>query len=394
MAQWARRLRISRRMAVAGALVVAGIAAVTAFGVGAGDDGIGVSRARITIAALPGADVASSPFSVAVDRGALRGIRVTDPAGRPVPGRIARDGRSWRPLAPLARGTRYTAEALAVDADGRTAVARAAFTTLRDHFTGRYNTGQDQTVGTGMIISIEFSRPLTDRAAVQHAITVTARPAVLAAPHWFGARRLDFRPQRYWTPGTRVTLSLRLRGVEGAPGVYGVQDEDVNFVVGREQTTTVDARAHTLTVRHGNQVVRVLPVSAGGGDHPTYDGVMVISEKHPMTRMNGQTVGFGGVYDIQDVPHALRLTDSGTFVHGNYWSDDTVFGNDNTSHGCIGLQDVKGGGDGRTPAAWYFDNALIGDTVEVTNGGGPTVAPDNGLSGWNMPWPQWIAGAS
>jgi len=36
--------------------------------------------------------------------------------------------------------------------------------------------------------------------------------------------------------------------------------------------------------------------------------------------MNGRTVGFGGEYDIPDVPHAMRLTTSGTFVHGNYWS--------------------------------------------------------------------------
>ena len=48
---------------------------------------------------------------------------------------------------------------------------------------------------------------------------------------------------------------------------------------------------------------------------------MVISEKSEVTRMNGATVGFGGEYDIKDVPHAMRLADSGTFVHGNYWGD-------------------------------------------------------------------------
>ena len=39
-----------------------------------------------------------------------------------------------------------------------------------------------------------------------------------------------------------------------------------------------------------------------------------------VTRMNGDTVGFGGEYDIPDVPHAMRLTTSGTFLHGNYWA--------------------------------------------------------------------------
>ena len=73
---------------------------------------------------------------------------------------------------------------------------------------------------------------------------------------------------------------------------------------------------------------------------------MVISEKFKETRMNGSTVGFKkndgkGEYDIQDVPHAMRLSDSGTFIHGNYWGKG-VFGKANTSHGCVGLEDAKG----------------------------------------------------
>ena len=47
--------------------------------------------------------------------------------------------------------------------------------------------------------------------------------------------------------------------------------------------------------------------------------------------MNGATVGFTdddgkGEYDIKDVPHAMRLSTSGTFIHGNYWGADSVFG--------------------------------------------------------------------
>ncbi|MGN9757585.1 hypothetical protein [Streptomyces sp. SD31] len=42
--------------------------------------------------------------------------------------------------------------------------------------------------------------------------------------------------------------------------------------------------------------------------------------------MESSTVGLGDEYDISDVPHAQRLTTSGTFVHGNYgwnltWAD-------------------------------------------------------------------------
>ncbi|WP_241968408.1 Ig-like domain-containing protein [Streptomyces sp. ICBB 8177] len=261
---------------------------------------------------------------------------------------------------------------------------RAMFT----GFTGSYTPDAGATVGTGMIVSIVFDHPVADRAAVQRAVSVRATPYVPVAGHWFGDRRLDLRPQAFWAPGTRVDLRLRLRGVRGAPHTYGTQDEDVVFRVGRAQTDTVDTDAHTLTVRRGDQVVRTLAVSAGGPQHATYDGLMVISEKFPVTRMNGSTVGFGGEYDIPDVPHAMRLTDSGTFLHGNYWSPPGVFGTANTSHGCVGLRDVKGGG-AHTPAGWLYANSLIGDVVEVTGGHGGPVAPDNGLGGWNMPWWRW-----
>ncbi|CAM5731105.1 hypothetical protein SBADM41S_07317 [Streptomyces badius] len=83
--------------------------------------------------------------------------------------------------------------------------------------------------------------------------------------------------------------------------------------------------------------------------------------------------------EVLDVPHAIRLTTSGTFLHGNYWADESVFGEENVSHGCIGLRDAKGGG-GSTPGGWFFDRTLIGDVVEVVNSKDKKVTPDNGLS--------------
>jgi lipoprotein-anchoring transpeptidase ErfK/SrfK len=115
---------------------------------------------------------------------------------------------------------------------------------------------------------------------------------------------------------------------------------------------------------------------------------MVISEKFTVTRMNGDTVGYDGEYDIKDVPHAMRLTGSGTFVHGNYWGGD-AFGNYNASHGCIGLRDVRGGYDSGVPAAWFFNHSMVGDVVVVQNSTDPTVDPSNGLNGWNLSWAEW-----
>ena len=155
----------------------------------------------------------------------------------------------------------------------------------------------------------------------------------------------------------------------------------------------MDAAAHTMTVVRGGRVLRVLPVSAGSPAHTTYNGIMVISEKYRKTRMNGRTVGFGGEYDIPDVPHAMRLTRSGTFVHGNYWSPPGIFGTRNVSHGCVGLQDRKGGG-ADTPAGWFYDQSLVGDAVRVVHSRDRTVDPDNGMGGWNLSWARWRAGSA
>ncbi|WP_329136774.1 Ig-like domain-containing protein [Streptomyces sp. NBC_01476] len=280
--------------------------------------------------------------------------------------------------------------------DSKDGMATAGPTTPRESFIGFFSPEKGSTVGTGMIVSLNFNHAITDRAAVERHITVTSSPAVAVAGHWFGSRRLDLRPADFWRPGTRVTLHLRLRGVQGAPHTYGTQSKDVSFTIGRDQRSTADAATHLMTVERDGRPLRTLPITAGSPEHTTYNGIMVIAEKYLKTRMNGRTVGFGGEYDIPDVPHAMRLTTSGTFVHGNYWSPDTVFGTQNVSHGCIGLRDTQGAkpGDEETPAGWFYDNSLVGDPIRVLNSADRTVSPDNGMSGWNLSWAQWAAGSA
>jgi lipoprotein-anchoring transpeptidase ErfK/SrfK len=313
-----------------------------------------------------------------------------------VPGRISADGLRWRPAEDrLAPAARYTVDVVARDGQGRRSARHTTFTTRvpGKRFTAYVTPDNRATVGTGMIVSLQFSRRIAHRAAVERAVRVTARPAVEIRPHWFGRHRLDFRPERYWKPGTRVTVDLRLRDVEGAPGVHGPENRTVTFTVGRSQVSVVDAARHTMRVRRDGALLATVPVTAGAPRTTTYNGKMVVTEMLGTTRMDSRTVGFGGEYDIKDVPHAMRLTDSGTFLHGNYWAPPAVFGRRNISHGCVGLRDVKGGG-AHTPAGWFFDRTLIGDVVEVVNSKDRTVAPDNGLGGWNMNWRAWRAGSA
>ncbi|PHQ49132.1 hypothetical protein BLA24_23955 [Streptomyces cinnamoneus] len=343
---------------------------------------------------------AAERFEVRAPRGRLERVRVSafrDGIQLTVPGRISADRHRWLPAdrGHLRLGARYAVDVVAVDSSGRRTARHSGFTTYvpQHRFIGYFTPEPQSVVGTGMIVSFGFSRPITDRAAVERAIRVTAQPPTEVAAHWFGPARLDFRPRTYWKPGTVVTLDLKLRDVRGAEGVYGLQQKTVRFVVGRRQFSTVDAATHTMRVVRDGKAPVTLPVTAGGPGNETYNGKMVISEKFDMTRMNGDTVGFGGEYDISDVPHAMRLTATGTFLHGNYWAPADAFGATNTSHGCIGLRDTQGGSLS-SPAGWFFSGSLVGDVVEVVHSGDRQVAPDNGLSGWNMSWRDWRAGSA
>ncbi|MFI9810372.1 Ig-like domain-containing protein [Streptomyces sp. NPDC052301] len=338
------------------------------------------------------------PLRITVPDGRLEKVSVVrqqDAQQTPVPGRVSADGLTWRPdQDQLALAAKYTVDVVALDTRGRRSARHTTFTTfVPDQRFIAYVTPENRaTVGTGMIVSLAFSRDIVNRAAVERAVHVSARPSVEIRPHWFGKNRLDFRPERYWKPGTEVTVDLGLRDVEGAKGVYGLQSKTFSFTVGRSQVSLVDAESHTMEVRRDGRLLATVPITAGAPKHPTYNGKMVVMDMLEETRMNSQTVGFGGEYDIPDVPHAMKLTDSGTFLHGNYWAPDAP-GNANVSHGCVGLRDVKGGGSD-TPAGWFFDRSLVGDVVEVVNSKDKTVSPDNGLSGWNMTWKEWKAGSA
>ncbi|MFF2424465.1 L,D-transpeptidase [Streptomyces mirabilis] len=361
------------------------------------------SQAQIKITPADGSDNASinNAAAVTVSKGTLTAVTMATESGTPVSGQISADKKSWKPASPLDRATTYKVAAEATDSAGLVAHENASFTTVSpaNSFIGNFTPEDGSTVGVGMPVSINFNKAITNKAAVQKGITVSSSSGQEVVGHWFNANRLDFRPENYWTGGSTVTLKLNLDGVQGASGVYGVQQKTVTFKIGRNQVSIVDAQSKTMKVTQDGKTIKTIPISSGSPEHKTYQGQMVISEKFKETRMNGSTVGFTktdgkGEYDIKDVPHAMRLSSSGTFIHGNYWGAKSIFGAVNTSHGCVGLSDTKGAGDPNTPAAWFYDHSLIGDVVVVKNTGDKTIAPDNGLNGWNLSWSAWKAGSA
>ncbi|MFJ4676015.1 Ig-like domain-containing protein [Kitasatospora sp. NPDC088783] len=351
-----------------------------------------VSTAQLTVTPANGAtDVQPKDgLQVAVASGKLTTVEVTDKNGKAVDGKISDDGLSWKPAGQLAVGTTYTVTAQAVDAAGLVAASTTSFTTLTPAKTASTNDNiaDNGTYGVGMIVSVSFGKPIKNKDAVLAGVTVTGSDGTVAKGHWFTNQRLDFRPEEFWKPGTKVTVKYRLKNVEVAPGVYGDIDKDEPFTIGRYQVSTVDAAAHTMTVDHGGGKTESIPITAGNDQNASWNGTMVISSKEKVTRMNSATVSNvkGDEYDVPDVPHAMRLTNTGTYVHGNYWS--TAFGKSNASHGCVGMADVKGGGDS-TAAGKFFNSSIIGDVVRIKNSKGQTVSGDNGWSGWTVPWSKW-----
>lgn len=357
-----------------------------------------VFNARISVAPKDGADNVgiNTDVKVQISGGKLTDVELMGTGSTDtVAGEFSADRTSWTPSSQLKRATQYKLAVTGKDTKGREETKHSTFTTVSPahSFIGYYTPDDGATVGVGMPVSIKFDKAITNQADVEKAITVTSSSGQQVVGHWFDQTRLDFRPESYWVAGSTISLKLRLDDVEGAAGVYGVQSKDVTFHIGRSQISTVDVTAKTMTVKRDGATLKTIPITAGSPDHPTYNGQMVISEKFKETRMNGDTVGFEGEYDIADVPHAMRLSSSGTFVHGNYWASKGTFGTANTSHGCVGLQDVKGAGDPSTPAAWFFAHSLVGDVVVVMNSPDETINPANGLNGWNMSWADWQAGS-
>lgn len=360
------------------------------------------SAAEIAITPKNGADNVgiNRDAKVTVKGGKIDRVAMTSTKdGATVEGEISADGSSWSPAAALQRATEYRIEAVAKDGDGRETTDNSLFTTVSQNnsFIGHFTPEDGSTVGVGMPVSINFDKPIKNRKDVQSAIEVNTSGGQEVVGHWFNEKRLDFRPQEYWKSGSKVDVKLALDGVEGSEGVTGVQDRSFSFTIGRSQVSTVDAKTHQMTVVRDGKTLKTIPISAGSNESPTWNGQMVVSEMFKKTRMNGATVGFTdddgeGEYDIPDVPHAMRLSTSGTFIHGNYWG--APFGSGNASHGCVGLADVKGGKDKSTDGYWFYKESMLGDVVTVKNSADKTIAPDNGLNGWNMDWEKWKAGSA
>lgn len=230
------------------------------------------SEAQITISPKNGADNAgiNDDAKVTVTKGTLVNVEMTAADGTAVKGTMAGDAKSWKPDGQLERSTTYKIVASAKDGKGREAHENSSFTTVspNNSFIGNFTPEDGSTVGVGMPVSLNFDKGITNKVDVQRGITVTSSSGQEVVGHWFNEQRLDFRPEQYWQGGSTVTLKLALDGVEGADGVFGVQQKTVTFTIGRNQVSTVDTKAKTMVVERDGKTIKTIPISAGSRRTP------------------------------------------------------------------------------------------------------------------------------
>jgi lipoprotein-anchoring transpeptidase ErfK/SrfK len=116
---------------------------------------------------------------------------------------------------------------------------------------------------------------------------------------------------------------------------------------------------------------------------------------HVITELNRDRVmdssSYGVPVDSPDgyrtpVEYAVRLSNSGEFVHAAPWSVAQQ-GRENVSHGCINLSTER--------AAWFFDFSQPGDVVEIVGSEGPDLsAAETDIPDWTIPWDEWQAGSA
>ncbi len=363
------------------------------------------SASPVTVTFTPATNAAdvspADPVVVSATGGTLKAVTVTAGAAT-VAGALDTDQHIWRSTAALAYGQTYTITATVADPSGATSDRTSTFSTIKPASTASVAFQANSlavlkaggTYGVGQVVVVRFSRPVADKAAAQKAVVVDTTPSVDGKFFWLDKQTLHYRPQKYWTPGTKVTVRVKLLGVNLGNGVYGAGDASISYNIGDSRIAVVDTNTHRMLVYVNGQQVKDFPISAGKGgttkaaDGSTIDfftraGPHVVLEKAQTVHMTSASYGITDPKDpnyyAEDISLCLRITYSGEYTHSADWNIPD-HGRRNVSHGCINMNPDH--------AQWLFSTFTIGDVVDVK--GSPVQLPVwDGLGDWNVSYAQY-----
>lgn len=368
-------------------------------GAGEGGDPTAETTAAAAVAATVRTNVKAGATAVPVDTvlrvaasdGTLTAVTVQSAAG-PIKGRISPANGRWVASDRLEPGVRYRVRATAENADGVEVKSDTSFRTqalsLAQQTYPSVSPLDGEKVGVGMPVVVTFDLPVSDKVAFEKNMTVTSTPKQAGSWRWVSDKEAHWRPKSYWKAGSKVSVDVDVNSVSAGGGVYGQEDRDIDFTVGDAHVYKVNAKTHQMKVFKNGSLVRTLPITTGKAGFITRSGVKVIMEKFASRRMNSETVGIpqgsSEAYDIDDVKWAMRLTNSGEFIHAAPWSVGSQ-GRDNVSHGCTGMSTDN--------AAWLYSMTRRGDVVEYVGTDRP-MEPDNGYGDWNIKWADYVDGSA
>jgi lipoprotein-anchoring transpeptidase ErfK/SrfK len=329
------------------------------------------------------------PIEIAVTDGTLSKVSVTSEAGD-LAGAIAADDSGWASTDGLEPGATYNVRAVAEGDDGETVRHTSRFTTvpltLDQQTYPSVAPLQGEEVGVGMPVVVTFDVPVKNRASFEKHMSVETTPAQPGSWYWLSDNTAHWRPKTYWKAGTKVSVDIDVNGVPAGNGIYGQEDRKVDFKVGDANIYRVNAQTHQMRVFSNGKLLRTIPITTGKPGFTTRSGIKVITEKYESKRMNSETVGISGAeaYDLDNVQWAMRVTNSGEFIHAAPWSVGSQ-GYANVSHGCTGMSTDN--------AAWLYAMSKRGDVVEYT-GTDRQMEPGNGYTDWNVPFPEYKQGSA
>jgi lipoprotein-anchoring transpeptidase ErfK/SrfK len=258
--------------------------------------------------------------------------------------------------------------------------------------------GAKTPLGVGTLPQLRFSRPITDKAAVEKGLRVTATSKqglerrVRGAWGWIDDRTVVFRPERWWPAHSTITITSTLgRQVlgRGANNKYVIGRSNLDavhtFRTGRKFIAVVDGAKKNMVVRIDGKVRKKFPVSLGKSGWETRNGPKIIStSKEAFKVYTSQAIGItdpAQAYRLE-APWNTRLTPTGEFIHAAPWAYGRL-GRANGSHGCTNMYAAD--------AKWIYDQTRPGDVIDFVNTGGSMVESWNGPGGWwNIPWESWL----
>ena len=237
---------------------------------------------EITVSPADGAAAVNplEPVSVATIGGTLETVTLTNDEGRVIEGIFTPDRLSWKPGVPLGYGRTYTALVTAVGDQGVRSEKTSTFSTVtpgnqtKPTFvtSGGNLIADGGTFGVGAVIVTHFDEPISDRVAAEKALHVQTTPPVTGSWYWADDQNVHWRPENYWTPGTRVTVRADVYGIPLGEGLFGQEDATTSFTIGDAHISVADDTTKQVTVTDNGQVVRTMPTSMGRGGTESWAG--------------------------------------------------------------------------------------------------------------------------